>query len=1353
MKSFFLLVMILLVAGSLRASENTADAATVAARSLVERLLPGHTQQFVLETIAPDNGRDVFEVESRDGKIVLRGNDGVSIASALNWYLKKECHCDVSWNCGDQLSLPESLPSVPEKIRVASPDRFRYAYNFCTHGYTMAWWGWPEWQRELDFLALSGVNLALVIEGQESVWVQTLKNFGYNDAEVRAWLVMPSHQPWMYMDNMESYGGPVPEELVARRLELGRKILARMRELGIEPVLPGYYGMVPPDFRKRFPDAKVHAQGDWGKLRRPDILDPNDLMFPKVAAAFYEAQHRLFGGAHFYAADPFHEGGSTSGIDIPAAGRAIFNAMNGATWVLQSWQANPRQEMIDALDKNKLLVLDLFCEDHENWRLRNSFNGTPWLWCTIHNFGGNVGMGGRLAWMGEGPVKAMNDGARGRMSGVGLLMEGSGANPALWELFLENSWRTNTPDLRAWLEDYARRRYGATIPAAEEAWRILAATVYASPANAGEYPVNSVVCARPSLNPEQRARAWAGTEPSYDTTQLVTAWKDLLDAAPQARASDGYRFDLCDVGRQVLANLAKDYHRQIITAYKSGDAKTLRRFSDKMLGLIRDMDELTGTRKELLLGTWLADARSWGATKAEKDLCERNARELLTVWTSNDSITDYANRQWNGLLGDFYFRRWQMWLDALNRSLTDHVALNEPATRNRIRDWELSWTRQVDGDFAIKPSGDVVAISTKLFAKYGDEAAGITGRLKNQFVTWNWRVADGKLHAVRLDDELNSTSLPLAGECFQLVLGDSTVLKASDFTLVAPPVIEKLKPEMESPVLAKHFSGEQLVAKFLAPKKNLAAEWRVILRDGSAYVREQLSLRTPGEDVPVQSIILFDEKIPGAKTIGSVQGSPVVEGNFFFGYEHPMADNVVSDDGEVKCRFLRNAVLKSGETLTQSCVIGVAPEGQMRRGFLSYLERERSHPYRTFLHYNSWYDIAWADRKYDEAQSLDAIQQFGTELTKKRGVKMDSFLFDDGWDDNRTLWSFHSGFPNGFAPLKTAAETYGAEIGIWLSPFGGYGETKKQRLDYGSRLGFETNASGFSLAGPKYYQRFHDICSEMVRKYGVNQFKFDGMAANASAGGNNSTRDGDAMLRLIAELRREAPDIYINQTTGTWPSPFWLLHVDSTWRGGADHWFAGKGSWCQQWMTYRDAQIYQNVVERGPLYPLNSLMLHGIIYATNAIHLNAMSAEDFASQVREFFGNGTQLQEMYITPRLLSQKNWDDLAEAARWARKNADVLADTHWIGGDPAKGEIYGWASWTPRKAVLVLRNPGEKAASFTVDVGKIFELPTGAKSSFRLRSPWKEDFKAVDVIARGGKPCSFDLKPFEVLVLESR
>jgi len=626
--------------------------------------------------------------------------------------------------------MPKPLTPVPIKARIVGPYPFRYAYNFCTYGYTMAWWDWPKWEHELDFLAMNGVSLALVIEGQESTWIDTFTNFNYTAADIRGWVVDPAHLPWMEMDNMESYSGPLSPPLVARRLALGQKIIARMRELGIEPVLPGYYGMVPPDFREKFPHANIRIQGNWAWLKRPDILDPTDPIFAEVAAAYYAAQNNLFGGAKFYDADPFHEGGTTKNIDVAAAGRAIQKAMGDATWVLQSWQKNPRQEMVDALDKDRTLVLDLYCEDHENWRLRNNFNGAPWLWCAINCFGGNLKLGGRLAWMAQGPDDALADPNKGRMSGIGALMEGTGVNPVLWEMLLENAWRTNTPDLQTWLEDYARRRYGAKIPATEQAWKILAETAYAEPPPSTEHSIKPAVCSRPILEQPklpttmpQPIRNRPITKPHYDPVQLVKAWKLLLDAAPQAKSSDGYRFDLCDVGRQVLADLSTRYNRQIIAAFEAHDRKRLRDLSDKMLGLIRDMDKLAGTRREWLLGVWLADARSWGATPAEKDLCERNARELLTTWTSHDNITDYADRQWNGLLGDFYYQRWAIWLKALNDSLTDGKSLDENDTRSRIRDWELSWTRQTNGHFAVKPRGDAIAISRELFKKYLADAS------------------------------------------------------------------------------------------------------------------------------------------------------------------------------------------------------------------------------------------------------------------------------------------------------------------------------------------------------------------------------------------------------------------------------------------------------------------------------------------------------------------------------------------------------------------------------------------------------------------------------------------------------
>jgi hypothetical protein len=273
-----------------------------------------------------------------------------------------------------------------------------------------------------------------------------------------------------------------------------------------------------------------------------------------------------------------------------------------------------------------------------------------------------------------------------------------------------------------------------------------------------------------------------------------------------------------------------------------------------------------------------------------------------------------------------------------------------------------------------------------------------------------------------------------------------------------------------------------------------------------------------------------------------------------------------------------------------------------------------------------------------------------------------------------------------------------------------------------------------------------------VRDYGVNQFKFDGTGnADRVVPGSSFDSDFAAAIHLIAELRALKPGLYINLTTGTYPSPFWLRYADSIWRGGEDHEFLGVGPKREQWITYRDADTYAHIVLLGPLYPLNSLMLHGMIYAKHAKNLDTDPQRDFKNEVRDYFGNGTQLQEMYITPSLLSTENWDTLAEAAAWSRANADVLVDTHWIGGDPALLEVYGWASWSPKKAILVLRNPSDKAQDVAIDIERAFELPAKTPRAYTLHSPWKEDREQPGVSVVGGLPHMFSLKPFEVLALE--
>jgi hypothetical protein len=617
-------------------------------------------------------------------------------------------------------------------------------------------------------------------------------------------------------------------------------------------------------------------------------------------------------------------------------------------------------------------------------------------------------------------------------------------------------------------------------------------------------------------------------------------------------------------------------------------------------------------------------------------------------------------------------------------------------------------------------------------------------------VKGSWRLSEGRFRAGEFAFDGKAKPLDLAPDLFTLVLDGGRTLRSSELELTARPRAEAVPANSESVRRAGRRAGRQLVVSFRDASSGAAIEWRAVLLDGSHYLRHEIAIAATERDLPLSEIVLWDFDFAGVNVIGSVKGSPAVAGRVYLAFEHPLSTTAVAG-ARVRCSLERKLPVKAGNSFSCSSVIGSTKEGQLRRGFLEYVEDQRAHPYRTFLHYNTWYDIGYFS-KYDESMALDRINAFGHQLSEQRGVVLDSFLFDDGWDHAASLWSFDSGFPDGFTKVSKAASAFHAAPGVWLSPWGGYGKPKQDRIRMGAQQGFEIQDGGFALSGPKYYRRFRETCHRMIREFGINQFKFDGTGnANRVSPGSEFDSDFDAAISLIGDLRQVKPDLYVNLTTGTYPSPFWLRYADSIWRGGEDHSFEGVGSWRQRWITYRDAATYKHVVQAGPLFPINSLMLHGMIYASKAKSLNADPDGDFASEVHSYFGTGTQLQEMYISPDLLSTQNWDDLAEAAKWSRSNAATLVDAHWIGGDPSHLEVYGWAAWSPAKGILTLRNPADRAQKFAVDVQSALELPARAPIRFSARSPWKGDSGRVPVQLNAGLKHEFSLQPFEVLNLE--
>mgnify|MGYP005841701007 CR=1 FL=1 len=725
-------MMVLALAGSglpwLGAGAAAADGRDprAAAAGLVQRLLPAHAHRFVLEVIPKDAHGDVFEIDSREGHVVLRGNNGVSLASALNWYLKYHCGCHVSW-CGQQLNLPEPLPAVRKAVRVVSPFPYRYCFNYCAFSYSLAWWDWPQWERMIDWMALHGINLPLAVTGQEAVWLEVYRKLGLQDQEIKEFFVGPGFLPFGWMGCLDGWCGPLPDRWIRQHAELQRKIVARERELGMTPVLQGFTGHVPAALRRVFPDAELQRLPQWCKFPPTSFVDPQDPLFVRIGKLFLEEQSRLFGTDHFYASDTFIEMQPPSNDPkfLAAMGKTVYEAMRAAdpkaVWVLQGWifVNNPKfwqppqgRALLGAVPDDRLLVLDLHCERRPAWSITEAFYGKPWLWCILQNFGGTVSLHGAIDRMATDLASAMSSPRRGQLSGIGLIFEGLDYNPVVQDFVTDMAWRSQVPDLDEWFPEFVQRRYGRAAPAIQEAWKLLRRSVYQQPGR-----TDTVLVARPS----RTGRTFSFGRPGYHPAVLAQALEKLLAGAETFAAVDTFQFDLVNVTRQVLGNLASRYHDDLQRAIGDQDDRALDEAGRKLLELAGDLDDLLATRQEFLLGRWLEDAKRWADNDADRRLYEWNARNIITLWGPPGSVLHgYANRQWSGMFSSFYRPRWEQFIQRQRAALAARRPFDDGEFERDLCAWEERWTRRSE-PHPVTPRGDPVEVARRLWAKYQPE--------------------------------------------------------------------------------------------------------------------------------------------------------------------------------------------------------------------------------------------------------------------------------------------------------------------------------------------------------------------------------------------------------------------------------------------------------------------------------------------------------------------------------------------------------------------------------------------------------------------------------------------------------
>ena len=624
---------------------------------LVQRVTPDFAENVIFN-LSKKSTQPV--ISRQEDKLCITADSVKECIRAYGYYLRKIAGVHFSWN-GDNIPtsdfpLPEAPVTVPKALKI------NFAYNYCTLSYTAAHWTRKQWEQEVDRLALAGYTHVLVTAGLEKVWQGFLKEIGYPAKNIAAFIPNPAYAAWWNMGNLEGEGGPVHAEIIKHEARLGKFLVKRMRQLGMEPVLQGYIGFLPHDMPAGKIKGTIIPQGNWcGHYNRPAVLQPTAADFPRLAAIWYKHIRKVYGyQGKYFGGDLFHEGGSTGGTPLTPAAKAVQKAMQkaapGSSWFIQAWGHNPHRDLVAGTDPKHTIILALDKDMTPGHNISRNYQNRPHVWCELLNFGGNQGLygGARL-------LENMSGDSPGGAIGIGLLSEGLETNPLYYALLTERLNNRTAINRNSFVKEYVRSRYGVESSELEQAMKLLLGSVY-EPVRLQEGCQESILCARPSLT-ANKASTWSKPDDYYNHDDVQKAAELMLKAGKKHKLGNlrTYRNDLADICRQVLADRARILLPKVKAAYDSGNGADFDKQSSQFLQLIRDTASILATSEDFLLGRFLAGAESKGDKSAEARKQMRKAMlQLITTWTpTHGMLNDYAHRQLSELMSLYYLKRWE----------------------------------------------------------------------------------------------------------------------------------------------------------------------------------------------------------------------------------------------------------------------------------------------------------------------------------------------------------------------------------------------------------------------------------------------------------------------------------------------------------------------------------------------------------------------------------------------------------------------------------------------------------------------------------------------------------------------
>jgi len=750
--------------------------------------------------IPPVGDKEVMGLRPAAGKVMLQGSSTVALASAFNWYLNDFLNTTYDWSTYE-VFIPSS-PPMPATVNRTRVVQNSYYLNVCTYGYSLAFSDWAYWQKHIDWMAMQGVNMPLAFLGQEQVMLNLFARFNITFEEMQEFISGPAFLPWFRMGNLQAWGGPITRTWITKRVTLQQQVLARMRSMGMRPALPCFSGFIPPAFVTKHPTVNYTQAADWnrfpGKYGRVDLLEPTDEMFQQVGKAWVEEQTKLFGTDHIYQCDTYNEMSPRSGDlnYLANSSSSVHKAMKAADpdaiWLMQGWlfyytpsgfwTTERIKAYLDAVPDSGMWILDLAAAAHTVWTKTSSFFGKPFVWNTLHGYGGQQGLTGNLPQIDAGFDAAASNST---VMGVGITMEGIWQNYIVYEYTLAKAWG-RAGDPQTYARQFGARRWGsAAAPAAARIWGDIYTAAYATGGKPDAGPItkrptfSALALAAPRRNctwtseisgtylanypagfdptalpyantlaaaqewcegagdcggvtlSQQRYEARAGPVPAKSPAQeaswvklcasaspLAKIWGDMLQLSGTAGAVKAYRFDVVDVGREFLTQ--EFARRQLALALAAGakNVSATQQAAARLLSVIDDFDALLSTDSNFMFGSWRSQARSWGSSTQESDWLEFNARNQVTLWGPNGEIVDYSTKAWGGLARSFFKPRWALLTKQVVEAVQQGKQFDQQAFDKEVLQSVEQPWQNCTDAYPDTPEADTIKVATALYAKY-----------------------------------------------------------------------------------------------------------------------------------------------------------------------------------------------------------------------------------------------------------------------------------------------------------------------------------------------------------------------------------------------------------------------------------------------------------------------------------------------------------------------------------------------------------------------------------------------------------------------------------------------------------